>query len=185
MNKYKIKISTTNNGKFHWLSFEYPNVFASVQIDRHIYCNLDKEINYAKKNNIEFSNLEEIEEYCEFYLKTNRSIFAEIQYQYELLRIEEDIKRRKEEKNLYIEKENNIKTYLMKDNHNGLYKIGFSKNPKYRESTLQSEKPSIKLIKIWDKNIESQLHKFYKDYRVRGEWFNLSKIQINYMCKNF
>ena len=79
----------------------------------------------------------------------------------------------------------NRKTYLMKDNHNGLYKIGFSKNPEFREATLQSEKPSIKMVKIWDKDIEKHLHKTYHNNRVRGEWFDLTKAQVKYICTNF
>jgi hypothetical protein len=85
-----------------------------------------------------------------------------------------------------IKKTNIIKkTYLMKDKHSGLYKIGYSKNPKFRETTLQSENPSIKMVKVWDKNIESFLHEFYKDFRIRGEWFKLTEIQVKYICLKF
>lgn len=79
----------------------------------------------------------------------------------------------------------NRKTYLMKDEHNGLYKIGISKNPKFRESTLQSEKPSIKMVKTWNKDIEKLLHKEYDKNRVRGEWFNLTKVQVKYICIHY
>ena len=77
------------------------------------------------------------------------------------------------------------KTYLMKDNINGLYKIGYSINPNQRERTLQSEKPNIKIVKIWNKDIEKELHKNYKANRVRGEWFDLNKIQVKYICTKF
>lgn len=70
----------------------------------------------------------------------------------------------------------------MKDCLNGFYKIGKSTDPKHRERTLQSEKPSIKLIKIFDKDIESKLHSLYERQRIRGEWFNLNKIQVRYIC---
>jgi len=79
----------------------------------------------------------------------------------------------------------NRKTYLMKDNNTGLYKIGYSKNPKARESTLQCEKPSINMVKVWNKNIESKLHSLYSEFRIRGEWFDLSKIQVRYICTHF
>ena len=75
--------------------------------------------------------------------------------------------------------------YIMKDSINGLYKIGKSNNPKIREKTLQSEKPSINMIKVFDKNIEKELHNRYKRERVRGEWFNLNKIQLRYICTHF
>ena len=75
-----------------------------------------------------------------------------------------------------------IKTYIMKDNHNNMYKIGKSKNPKFREKTLQSEKPSIKMIKVFDFNIERKLHILYKNKRVRGEWFRLSDKDLENIC---
>lgn len=77
------------------------------------------------------------------------------------------------------------KTYLMKDTNTGLYKIGRSKNPKHREKTLQSEKPTIKLIKIWEEDIENELHNLYHKFRVRGEWFKLTKVQVKYICTKF
>ena len=73
----------------------------------------------------------------------------------------------------------------MKDNHNNLYKIGYSKKPNLREKTLQSEKPSIKMVKVWDCDIEKKLHKLYDEFRVRGEWFNLSKLQVEYICRHY
>ena len=79
----------------------------------------------------------------------------------------------------------NTKTYLIKNRRNGFYKIGRSKHPLKREQTLQSEEPDIVMVKTWDKDIESLLHKDYKDYRVRGEWFELSKAQVKYICTNY
>jgi hypothetical protein len=84
-----------------------------------------------------------------------------------------------------FKKLNTSKTYLMKNSRNNLYKIGRSKNPKQREKTLQSEEPEVKIIKLWDKDIENTLHKDYSKYRVRGEWFKLSKIQVKYICTNY
>lgn len=70
--------------------------------------------------------------------------------------------------------------YLMHDEANGYYKIGMSNDPTYREGTLQSEKPTIKLVashkypsrKIASA-IEAALHNVYKDNHVRGEWYRL------------
>jgi hypothetical protein len=47
------------------------------------------------------------------------------------------------------------------------------------------EKPTIKMIKVFDYNIEKILHNEYKDFRVRGEWFDLNKVQINYICTKY
>jgi hypothetical protein len=70
--------------------------------------------------------------------------------------------------------------YIMHDTKNGFYKVGISSNPEYRESTLQSEKPSIELV--WKskyilknaKKIESKIHEHFNLNRVRGEWFELN-----------
>ena len=77
------------------------------------------------------------------------------------------------------------KTYLIKNLKNGFYKIGFSNNPIRRERTLQAEEPTIKMVKVWDKFIEKELHDKYKDQRVRGEWFKLTSIQVKYICTHY
>ena len=79
----------------------------------------------------------------------------------------------------------NTKTYLIKNRRNGFYKIGRSKNPLKREQTLQSEEPDIVMVKTWDEDIENKLHIEYKEYRVRGEWFKLSKAQVKYICTKY
>lgn len=77
------------------------------------------------------------------------------------------------------------KTYILKDNNTGYYKIGKSNNPLNREKTLQSEKPTYTLIKTFKKNIEKDLHNKYIKQRIRGEWFNLNNIQLKYICTNY
>jgi len=77
------------------------------------------------------------------------------------------------------------KTYIMKDSNTGLYKIGKSINPKYREKTLQCEKPTISMIKIFESDIEKHLHENYSKHRVRGEWFDLNAIQLRYICTHY
>lgn len=75
--------------------------------------------------------------------------------------------------------------YLMIDLSNCIHKIGISNNPKYREFTLQSEKPTIELLaskkfinrKI-AKSFESALHITYSNKRIRGEWFKLDEAEI-------
>lgn len=75
--------------------------------------------------------------------------------------------------------------YLMRDTRNGYHKIGISNKPDVREKTLQSEVPAIEMVcskkypsrKI-AKAIESALHNTYAEQRVRGEWFNLSPVDI-------
>jgi len=75
--------------------------------------------------------------------------------------------------------------YLMKDKANGLYKIGKSINPALRERTLQSEKPSIRMVfstREREGFNEASLHRQYADQRKRGEWFTLSAAQVRYIC---
>ena len=90
-----------------------------------------------------------------------------------------------QKRNSYKNSKGEIKTYLIKNNRNGFYKIGRSNNPLKREQTLQSEEPDIVMVKTWSRNIERKLHIEYKDYRIRGEWFELSKAQVKYICTNY
>jgi len=75
--------------------------------------------------------------------------------------------------------------YLMVDEHTNYVKIGFSVNPDKRERTLQSEKPTIKLLHVFSENHERQLHDKYKQKMVRGEWFNLSEKEVKHIIKSY
>lgn len=77
------------------------------------------------------------------------------------------------------------KTYLMNDSNTGYTKIGNAINPKFREKTLQSEKPSISLFAISEDFIETKLHEQYSNKRVRGEWFNLTTDEINHIVNKY
>jgi hypothetical protein len=82
----------------------------------------------------------------------------------------------------YIESGN---VYLMKSDRNGRIKIGRTKDePVYRERTLQSQEPEVNLIfyrKVSDMSeTERCLHKLFASMRFRGEWFDLSKEDIEY-----
>lgn len=80
--------------------------------------------------------------------------------------------------------------YLMIDTTNNFHKIGISNKPKYREKTLQSDKPTIELLhakpfpnrKIAE-NLEKALHQAYAHKRIRGEWFELNSYEINEIIK--
>ena len=75
--------------------------------------------------------------------------------------------------------------YLMIDTTNNFHKIGISNHPKYREHTLQSDKPTIELVcakeyptRTIAEAIEGALHRAYAAKRIRGEWFNLDSSDI-------
>ncbi|WP_426791769.1 GIY-YIG nuclease family protein [Sphingobacterium sp. WOUb80] len=70
--------------------------------------------------------------------------------------------------------------YLIFNQKNGYFKIGFSKNPLKREKTLQAEEPEIAILKIWEKDMsfEKSLHKSYFKQKVRGEWFRFTLTEL-------
>ena len=72
--------------------------------------------------------------------------------------------------------------YLMQDTTNDFYKIGRSKEPRYREKTLQSENPTIELLFCFEgsRKDEKYLHECFKEKRIRGEWFRLDDDDIAY-----
>jgi hypothetical protein len=59
-----------------------------------------------------------------------------------------------------------------------LVKIGKALCPNTRLSTFKVGNPTIQIIAILDKNIESLLHNKYSSSRVTGEWFKLSDDDI-------
>jgi hypothetical protein len=77
--------------------------------------------------------------------------------------------------------------YVLIDKNTRYYKIGRSKNPLRREKTLQSEKPTIEMIYSYDARIKDEkvLHDYFKSKRVRGEWFDLSGSDLQYIKEYF
>lgn len=76
--------------------------------------------------------------------------------------------------------------YFMLDTKNLLYKIGISNLPEWREKTLQSERPSVKLIaakRVVNRriaaNLEKALHDSYSHKRKRGEWFQFDQEDVD------
>ena len=87
-----------------------------------------------------------------------------------------------------VNKPARTKIYLMKSHLTGFVKIGKSKNPSARESTLQSEDPMLEMIfqSDWiDGRKERDFHIMYSHLRVRGEWFNLSQDDIDSIKASF
>lgn len=81
--------------------------------------------------------------------------------------------------------------YLMKESSCNFYKIGRSQNVKQREATLQAEKPSIMLIgkRLFHYQdsliVEKELQKRYRPFKKRGEWFELSEVEVNEILEYF
>lgn len=101
---------------------------------------------------------------------------------YPLVEVDEEISEETEDSSCYV--------YLMKDTSNGYYKIGISKDPVYRERTLQSEKPTIELVKKKlftsrknSKEVEKLLHQKFLSHNVRGEWFSLDEKDVTLLIE--
>lgn len=76
--------------------------------------------------------------------------------------------------------------YIIKEDFYGMYKIGKAKNLGERLNLFNVQLPfDIKLIHvIWDRNygiIEQLLHIHFDSKRLNGEWFNLSKDDIEWI----
>ena len=65
-----------------------------------------------------------------------------------------------------------INTYIFKANN--IYKIGKSKDVLKRLKTAQTYNPDIELVCIFNKDIESELHKCLESLHYKYEWFNLN-----------
>jgi hypothetical protein len=74
-------------------------------------------------------------------------------------------------------------TYLMLNTRNGLYKIGESNLPKFREKTLWSEEPEVEIYAAFtsEKCNEKILHETFAKKRIRGEWFALNEQDLIYI----
>jgi len=70
-------------------------------------------------------------------------------------------------------------TYLIKDDDNGLYKIGIAKDPQKRLKELQTGNPfQLRIVETYlseySNKVEKSLHRKYSHLKKEGEWFNLS-----------
>lgn len=72
--------------------------------------------------------------------------------------------------------------YLATSGVHALTKIGFSNQPASREHSLQASDPTLKMVfisePVWTLKEEEAVHAKYASKRIRGEWFDLSSIEI-------
>jgi hypothetical protein len=68
-------------------------------------------------------------------------------------------------------------TYLVGAEGIDLVKIGHTTDPKKRLASLQTGQP-LQLTLLWSQegDCESYLHVKFAEYRVRGEWFDLTSL---------
>ena len=187
--------------------FKYQTDYAGIysikdsDIDLDIYCSkktYKEKIQYVRYFYKELLDLyyycdEVIEEVSEAYMDKQFNLYTEKwinemlkdEYILYLKKLNRELTQSAYEKNRKSKETIIQRTYILKDNNTGFYKIGKSINPKERERTLQSEKPTIKMVKEFKTDIESKLHKKYSEHRVRGEWFDLNNVQLKYICTNY
>lgn len=73
-------------------------------------------------------------------------------------------------------RKNISKTYFILNTETRLIKIGKSINPDQRLKDIQGMAGAkLKMMAVIDKNIEHELHIYFKEYRRIGEWFDDSK----------
>lgn len=69
--------------------------------------------------------------------------------------------------------------YVISLDDTQIVKIGYGGNPRKRVVELQTGNP-VPLILRWvdegDVELENHLHAVFKDYRIRGEWFDLTPL---------
>lgn len=79
--------------------------------------------------------------------------------------------------------------YLMFDQSEKLYKIGYSDNPLEREKSVGCKVDLLDYATFKNRkeaNKEEQLlHKIYKNKRIKGEWFDLDKLDLMELSSRF
>lgn len=82
-----------------------------------------------------------------------------------------------------IKKQEHFQTYLMLDDEERLIKIGKSHDIYTRMSVIG--KRTLSLIAYADTDVEKELHKLYRQKRIKGEWFRLNKDDIDEIIKTY
>ena len=77
-----------------------------------------------------------------------------------------------------------MQTYFAIDD-SGLVKIGRSIDWKNREKQLKTGNANIKIILVLQEDVEVELHKKFYDYQYSGEWYRISKDDINKIINNY
>ena len=69
-----------------------------------------------------------------------------------------------------------MKTYIIEQVDSNIVKIGRSTKPENRIRSIKSGNPFIKLYHTTDGDYENYLHRALHEYRLTGEWFDLTSL---------
>lgn len=122
--------------------------------------------------------------------KTARSIGSENLKKSEVRRvIEQRAPTALEKRRQVYKQETRVKVYLIRA-ENGLIKIGKSMDVERRFRTLVSLSPvELELLCYFDTlfgdELEEELHAIYEEKRVRGEWFALTKSDVEDIIRRY
>lgn len=78
-------------------------------------------------------------------------------------------------------KEMEKETYVIYDNEKDRYKIGRTNNIKTRMKTFKNTIKNPELIFHSNQDIEKYLHSVFKELNIFGEWFKLSKTELEFL----
>ena len=83
-------------------------------------------------------------------------------------------------------KKNIQKTYVLYDPKTELFKIGKSMSPEKRCKDINKiESKEMLLLMVCEQNIESKLHRYYKEKNIEREMFNLNSVDITELLNKF
>lgn len=82
-----------------------------------------------------------------------------------------------------------VDVYLIKDDESGFYKIGYAKCARKRLKALLKQEPLLPkpfqfwLVNKWyvPQSFETRLHERFADRRIRGEWFELTDADVEWL----
>ncbi len=140
---------------------------------------------------MKLDEVQEILEACKLYLETWRQNEIEIYNEDLLAQRQQERNDTSKYRQLLREqkekRENRRFLYIIHNKRNGLYKIGLSINPIKRERTLQAEEPEIEIIETFKGGfeLEKNIHNYFVNKRVRGEWFKLDDKDISVLKDKF
>lgn len=82
----------------------------------------------------------------------------------------------------------NDNVYIMRDNRTNEIKIGKSNNPERRlKEIIRNRGQTVELL-YWKETdepfvLETKLHRYFKQYRTEGEWFNIPAKKAIYILE--